>query len=507
MSISSVQSSIAALNKIYASKNGRKLNGDGLASYLKLTSSSTGVYYRDYSAIWDTMMDNDNIKGNTLSLSRYYANEDNLMFQSLNSDVYSYNVKTEKLKRLSEEQFIANNSDKNPFTSDLFMNDDSYTIQSYTLGGKNNIQDLGDKKIVTEKMDLLNARDRLQLNKIIWEYGAKSKNKVDFEKIFGKESNVLLAKGSDITKQEMLINQGSKLFIATCSSDDPSTIQLKEVSKLKVLDDAMLAKGYNATNLKIEDGWLTYDVVDSSNNTILKSLICDNLSNLQILSTKDITTVEGNEKKTEPKEQLEPKKQTESKSEPVDLSTKTTSDTNTKSEVKNEAIKPETKVIHESVITSNSGVKVKVEVRVSSSKEEGSAFVEKSISNNKASGDTSGKSASMIEYEKLTLSINTRKESDSAKNEPVSIKDNLKDLNKSLSKSRSRSDIKADLNAMDDMLRSLIADNRRNRDDIEDIRDDIDDIIDDLHDDDMDDILEDVEEINEDVSDLMRKLR
>ncbi len=296
MSISNAQNSMVALNKVYAQNHGKKLNGDGLATYLKLSTSSAAAgkdYNRDYHAVWDQMLDNDNIKGNTISLERFYANEDKLMFQSLNTDVYSYDTKAEKLSRLTEEQFIQQVSDKNPYTSDLFFGDDSYVLKSYTLNGEEEFKNLGDRQFVTERMNLQTGRGRSIFNKAIWEYGAKNNNKVDFAKIFGKESNVMFNKSPKNGKQEMLIEQDNKFYLATCDSDNPSSIQLKEVSSFGVLDKDMLNKGYKSTNFKMEDGYLKYDVSDSSSKIISKGLICDDLSKANVL-TKALSAATGN---------------------------------------------------------------------------------------------------------------------------------------------------------------------------------------------------------------------
>ncbi len=288
MSISSTQNSMAALNKVYAQNHGKKLNGDGYASYLKLSASATGEYYRDYTSIWDQMIDEDNLKNNTISLERFYANEESLMFQALNTDVYSFNAKTDELTRLTEEQFIQNVSNKNPYTSDLFFGDDSYQVKSYVLNGKDESETVGSNQFVTEKMDLKTGSGRSQFNKIIFEYGAENNNKVDFAKIFAKEDKVLFNKLSEKDKQEILIQQDDKFYMASCEPDNPSSIKLKEVSGMDILDQNMSQKGYKATNFKIEDGWLTYDVADSRNEIISSKLICDDLSNVKV-STKDLS--------------------------------------------------------------------------------------------------------------------------------------------------------------------------------------------------------------------------
>ncbi len=294
MSISSAQSSMAALNKIYALNNGRKMDGDGLASYLRLNSSKTGSEdsFNNYQAIWDQLIDDDNIEGNTLSLERFYANGNKITFQSLDSDLFCYNTSSEILEKLSEEQFIASVSGKNPFTSDLFLGNDSYLIKNYILGIKEETEELEDGKITSERMDLLNGTDRSQFNKIIFEYGANNNNKVDFAKIFSKESNILFNNASESGKQEMFIHQGDKIFMATCDQNNPSSVQLKEVSGLGVMDQNMLNKGYEAVNFKIADGWLIYDVVDSFNKIISKGLICDDLSEVPV-ETKDISPLKG----------------------------------------------------------------------------------------------------------------------------------------------------------------------------------------------------------------------
>ncbi len=546
MSISSAQSSMAALNRIYAQHNGgKKMDGDAMASYMKLTTSSSAAgkgYNRDYHAIWDQMIDGDNIKGNSISLERFYASNEKLMFQSLNSDIYSYNTKTEKLERLTEEQFVKNVSDKNPFMSDLSFGDDSYVLKSYTLSGKDSFKNIGDKKHVTERMDLLSGHGRSAFNKIVWEYGAKNNNKVDFAKIFGKESNVLLNKSSKNGKQEMLIHQGGKIFVANCDSGNPSSIKLKEASSLDVLDAGMKAKGYKATNYKIQDGWLSYDVADVSGKIISKGLICDDLSKMQVAS-KDISSLPGSIKTAQNSQEIvEPVSKPVPKSKPnlpampdpkpvdkkVEMDTTKALNILEKHFDKIETIDKSEKdgVLGFGVLVQASTDKsMPAEAREAASYFLANASILEKLDNindsrNKSDGritmddikkfkaGDAGMSSGKQDVKPGSQNGNSDSKPDDAKKSD-SVKSDIEDASRKLGeldKQSSRSSINKTLLDMRSTLKDLLSKSKNKdvRDDIKDEIDDLEDILKDVHKDDPDDIIDDIEDVHKDINDIIK---
>lgn len=142
MGIEELKGSFNAFQDLYKQKYGKAANADELVEYAR--SQNTNIF-----AVWDTLFDENDKVGDTMNIENYYAEGDNLLFQSDDGKIMAFNIVDGTVKE-------ATNLD---MAKMLDMLDDDQVNGSITAGMVDNSRmDLGRDSIkFFESLDLLDA--------------------------------------------------------------------------------------------------------------------------------------------------------------------------------------------------------------------------------------------------------------------------------------------------------------------------------------------------------------
>ncbi|MEI7474120.1 MAG: hypothetical protein WCK67_05015 [bacterium] len=86
MAINNVSGSFDALQKLYYQKYGTQANADELTNYAKMQNEN--IF-----GVWDKLAGGDGVNGNVISSDRYYANNNDLLFQAKDGKIANFDMK------------------------------------------------------------------------------------------------------------------------------------------------------------------------------------------------------------------------------------------------------------------------------------------------------------------------------------------------------------------------------------------------------------------------------
>ncbi|MEI7474300.1 MAG: hypothetical protein WCK67_05925 [bacterium] len=142
MGIEELKNSFNAFQKLYVQKHGKEADADELVNYAK--SQNTDIF-----STWDTLFDNDANVGNSINSKSYFADGNNLLFQSDDGKVTAFNLADGTVKQ-------ATNADMAKMLDQL---DDDKTNNSITTEMiANSRMKLGSDKI--DFFESLNVKDK-----------------------------------------------------------------------------------------------------------------------------------------------------------------------------------------------------------------------------------------------------------------------------------------------------------------------------------------------------------
>ncbi len=104
MSYLDANSSVNALADIFRKKYGKDPTADELVDYgLRISPRGTSIF-----DTWDTLYDGDKQRGNSISPNRYYANGDNLLFQTVRNDIVGFDLGSRNSFQMTGQTFTEN---------------------------------------------------------------------------------------------------------------------------------------------------------------------------------------------------------------------------------------------------------------------------------------------------------------------------------------------------------------------------------------------------------------
>ena len=153
--ITNLRQSLNSLISLYVKNNKGKLDADSLIAYAKKLENRDGI---SFFSVWDKILDDDNVKSNTMSSNRYFAKGNTLLFQSDSGGLIACNLDTKDIKPVSQDEILDlldgldndehdNSVDQNIFEeSTLKLDNDNIRFVQYRVDNSET-QDGSDKNL------------------------------------------------------------------------------------------------------------------------------------------------------------------------------------------------------------------------------------------------------------------------------------------------------------------------------------------------------------------------